>query len=74
VADGKCDLLVGQRVAAGDLFNHSLQHFGRIANARRKMEDGRSTRGLQTQGVFKNGSRHRDEADFRSKSISASPH
>ena len=38
VAHGKCDLLVGQRVAAGELFNQSLQHYPRIADGRWKME------------------------------------
>ena len=33
VAHGECDLLVGQRMAAGELFNQSFQHCVRIAEA-----------------------------------------
>ena len=33
VAHGDCDLLVGQRMAAGELFNQSFQHCVRLAEA-----------------------------------------
>src|SRR5207245_6873117 len=41
VAHGEYDLFVGQRVAAGELFNQSLQHCASIAGGRSKMEDRR---------------------------------